>query len=38
MLLLQGIGEMAVINAVTAVLLHKIVTDIGIESSVVTTG
>jgi len=37
-LLLQGRGEMAVMPAVTAVLLHSSAMDKGIESSVVTTG
>ena len=38
MLLLQGRGEMAVMPAVTAVLLHHITMDTGTETNVVSTG
>jgi hypothetical protein len=38
MLLVQGRGEMAVLPAVTAVLLHQSVMDKWTECSVVSTG
>ena len=38
MLLLQGKGEMAVMPAVTAVLLHHSTMDTGTETNVVSTG
>jgi len=38
MLLEQGRGEMAVMTAVTAVLLHHIAMDIGNDCNVVGTG
>ena len=38
MLLVRGTGEMAVMPAVTAVLLHHRVMDRGIYCSVVSTG
>jgi hypothetical protein len=37
-LLVQGRGEMAVLSAVTAVLLHHSAMDIWIDCSVVSTG
>ena len=38
MLLVQGRGEMAVLSAVTAVLLHHSAMDIWTEGNVVSTG
>jgi len=38
MLLVQGRGEMAVLSAVTAVLLHYSAMDIWTEGNVVSTG
>jgi len=38
MLLEQGRGEMAVMPAVTAVLLHRSAVDTGTDCSVVSTG
>jgi hypothetical protein len=38
MLLVQGRGEMAVLTAVTAVLLHQSAMDIWTDCSVVSTG
>jgi len=37
-LLVQGRGEIAVMTAVTAVLLHHIAMDTGTDCSVVSTG
>jgi len=38
MLLVQGRGELAVLPAVTAVLLHHLAMDIWTEDNVVSTG
>jgi len=38
MMLVQGRGEMAVLHAVTAILLHHIAMDIGTASKIVSTG
>jgi len=38
MLLVQGRGEMAVLSAVTAVLLHHIAMDIWTEGNIFNTG